>query len=145
MTRFLKNRWLLLALRVFLGALFIYAGALKLGNPQAFADSIATFQMLPYAAISLLVLALPPFEIAAGILVIVGWKLRSASFAVVVLCVVFGVALAQALLRGLMVDCGCFGSSEPSTFNMWMSLGRGLILLGSATLLYRSRLIGRGC
>jgi len=134
--RFLKNHWFLLVLRVLLGVVFIYAGILKLGNPLAFADSIASFQMLPGLAISLFALAMPPFEVIAGILLIIGRWSRPASFCIAVLCVIFGVALLQALLRGLEVDCGCFGSGEPSTFKMGMSLGRDLLLLAGAAWIY---------
>lgn len=129
MRRFFENRWFVLALRVLIGGIFVYAGITKVINPQAFADSIATFQMLPPQLINIVALGLPPFEILIGLMLVTGWNVRAASLAVIGLSVVFGVALGQALVRGLAVDCGCFGSGEPSTLKTWASFGRALLLL----------------
>ena len=130
MRRFFENRWFLLALRLVLGGVFFYAGTMKLANPQAFADSVATFKMLPPQLINLVALGLPPFEILLGLMLIPGWKARAASLAVAGLSIVFGIALGQALVRGLAVDCGCFGSGEPSLLKTWISFGRAFLLLG---------------
>jgi uncharacterized membrane protein YphA (DoxX/SURF4 family) len=108
---------------------FLYAGTTKVTNPQAFADSIATFKMLPPQLLNIVALGLPPFEILLGLMLISGWKARAASLAVAGLAIVFGLALGQALMRGLVVDCGCFGSGEPSTLKTWASFGRALLLL----------------
>lgn len=137
MRRILESRWLLFLLRVALGGLFLYAGVTKIGNPQAFADSIATFKMLPPQLINLVALGLPPFEILLGLMLISGWKVRVASLAVAALAIVFGVILGQAIARGLSVDCGCFGSGEPSAVKTWASFGRAFLLLGGSFWLYR--------
>src|ERR1700677_482973 len=78
-----------LILRLILGGLFVYAGWSKLCNPTDFADSIATFQMLPDWLIVPFALALPPFEIIAGALVITGFFRRTGCLALIVLTVVF--------------------------------------------------------
>lgn len=135
--KFFYNKWFLLLLRLTLGGVFIYAGVLKIADPQAFADSIVTFSMLPKETINLLALTLPPFEILLGILLVGGWKLRSASFAIAILCFVFAVALVQAIIRGLEVDCGCFGGGDPSPLGVWLSLGRDLALFGISVWVYR--------
>jgi len=137
MTELLTNRWFLLSLRLALGAVFLYSGYAKLGTPLDFADSIATFQVLPPQLINIVTMVLPPFELLLGLMLIVGWKSRAAALAVALLSIVFGIALGQAILRGLSVDCGCFGSSEPSIFKTWASFVRSLLLLGSASWLYR--------
>jgi len=136
MREFLSNRWTILVLRIVVGATFIYAGSTKIGNPQAFADSIATFQLLGSQFINLLAMALPPFEILVGVMLLMGWRLRSAAFCAIALAVLFALALGQAIGRGLQVDCGCFGSGEPSVFKTWMSLGRDLLLLVAAVTIY---------
>jgi putative oxidoreductase len=132
MRRFLENRWFLFALRLALGGVFLYAGTTKVVNPQAFADSIATFKILPPQLINLVALGLPPFEILLGLMLISGWKARAASLAVAGLGIVFGLALGQALVRGLAVDCGCFGSGEPSALKTWASFGRAFLLLAAS-------------
>lgn len=132
----LDNRWVLLALRRLIGGLFIYAGVVKFQNPQLFADNIAMFQMLPRQIINLLSLSLPPFEVITGTLLVVGRWQRVAIFSILVLTLVFALALGQALLRGLEVDCGCFGAGEPSLWKTWAALGRDILLLAGAGMLY---------
>ena len=127
--KFFSNRWFVLALRLALGGVFLYAGTTKVTNPQEFADSIATFKMLPPQVLNIVALGLPPFEILLGLMLVSGWKARAASLALAGLSIVFGLALGQALMRGLVVDCGCFGSGEPSTLKTWASFGRALLLL----------------
>jgi len=129
---FFKHRFFLLALRIALGGVFIYAGAGKIGNPQAFADSIATFQLLPNQLTNIVALALPPFEVLLGVILIIGWKIRASSIAAAGLSLVFVVLLGQAIARGLQVDCGCFGSGEPSLAKTWMSLGRAFLLAAAS-------------
>lgn len=133
MTELLTNRWSLLSLRLALGAVFLYSGYAKLATPLDFADSIATFQVLPPELVNIVAIVLPPFELLLGLTLVVGWKIRAASLAVALLSFVFGIALGQAILRGLSVDCGCFGSGQPSILKTWESFVRSLLLLGSAS------------
>ena len=138
MRRFLENRWFMLLLRVVLGGIFLYAGIMKIGNSQAFADSIATFKILPDQIISIIALGLPPFEVLLGLMLLVGWKARTALLGITALAVVFGITLGQAIARGLSVDCGCFGSGEPSAVKTWLSLGRACLLFLAGAWLYFS-------
>jgi putative oxidoreductase len=71
-------------------------------------------------------------------MLISGWKARAASLAVAGLAIVFGIALGQALIRGIAVDCGCFGSGEPSTLKTWASFGRSFLLLAGSLWVFRS-------
>ena len=104
-----SNRWVLLILRVFLGGVFLYAGISKMRSPQTFADSIATFELLPPFFINLVAISLPVFEIAVGLMLVVGFATEVASFSVLILTVVFAAALISALAQGLKIYCGCFG------------------------------------
>jgi putative oxidoreductase len=133
---FFRHPWVLAGLRWLVGGVFLYAGALKMGNPQAFADSIATFRLLPPLLISSLALGLPVFEMTCGLLLILGWGRRPAALGILLLAGVFAVALGQALVRGLEVDCGCFGGGAPSAAKTWWALGRDFVLSGLAWILY---------
>jgi len=135
--KFFNNRWFVLALRLALGGVFLYAGTTKVTNPQAFADSIAAFKMLPPQLLNIVALGLPPFEILLGLMLISAWKARAASLALAGLAIVFGLALGQALMRGLVVDCGCFGSGTPSALKTWVSFGRAFLIFAISFWLYR--------
>jgi len=120
--------WLVRLAGMGVGGVFIYAGSLKIGAPLAFADSVASFRLLPVALINPVALSLPIFEILVGLSLIVGVRRRACAMMIAVMCGFFAVALIQALARGIEVDCGCFGGGVPSTVKTVWALGRDLIL-----------------
>ncbi len=134
--KFIENRWFLSALRIVISGVFIYAGMLKVMDPFQFSDSIASFEVLPPLFINLVALTLPPFEIFLGILLFVGPFERPAAFGLLILTSGFAAILIQAILRGLQVDCGCFGGGESSRWSVWISLGRDLLVLIGVIILY---------
>ena len=131
-----KHIWFIL-LRSGLGGLFVYAGALKIGNPIAFADSVATFKLLPEAVINPFALALPIYEILLGALLLANRAVGVAAMGLLVLCTVFFAALASALARGIPVECGCFGSGGWSS-NSWWLMARAFLLAAASAAVYRS-------
>lgn len=136
----LSNRTVLWVLRLILAGVFIYAGVLKFLDPASFSGSIATFQLIPEAWSNLVALSLPPFEVLIGILILTPFGVRSASFGVILLNLIFLVALFQGLIRGLPVDCGCFGSSGPSTpATVWLAIGRDLVFVAMAFAIWRKQ------
>ena len=136
MERCLVNRWFLLLLRLVIGGAFLYAGYLKVRDGVAFADSIASFKILPTELINLMAMGLPPLEIILGVMLVTGWRGRVASLGVLVLSIIFAFALGQALMRGLQVDCGCFGAGKPSTLKTFLALGRDILLIASSCWLW---------
>lgn len=128
-------------LRILLSGLFTYAGISKMYDVRAFADSVASFHLLPDVLLPVAALTLPPLEIAAALLVLSVGRWRQAGvFCLLALLAIFTVALASALARGLPVDCGCFGTSHfdplSPTKNLWLALGRDLVLGVAAGWLY---------
>jgi putative oxidoreductase len=61
---------------------------------------------------------------------------RVGSLAIGIILVVFMIALASALLRGLTLDCGCFGVGAPSRPRMWVELALDAVLLSGALFVY---------
>ena len=136
----------LLLCRLLLAVVFVSAGVAKLlASPQAFADSVASFRLVPSWLVSPLTLALPPFEILVGAALLADRPSRLGAGGALVLAGVFLVAMITALVRGIPVDCGCFGPGAawlPLTAarRMWFDLGRDLLLLVAALGLYRHQL-----
>ena len=131
-----SRRYAVHAVSLAVAAVFIYAGIDKIRDPLQFADSIAAFAILPAVLINLLAMGLPPFEIACGLLLIGPWTKRVGSLAVAIILVVFMIALSSALLRGLTLDCGCFGPGAPSRPRMWLELALDAVLLSGALFVY---------
>lgn len=106
-------RKLALALRLLLGAVFLYAAYTKLRQPWlVFAMSIDSYQLLPPWAVFTVARVLPWFEVLVGILLLWGRFLRYTAPAVAVLMLGFEAVMLHAYLKGLAIDCGCFGAGE---------------------------------
>lgn len=116
-------------------AVFLIAGASKLSQPLAFADSVAAFRLLPSQAIAPLALGLPVFEIVTALCLLLRRWRSAALLVLTLLSAIFLFALLQARARGIAVDCGCFGDwmkTSPS-----VAIGRAFALLACGTALYR--------
>ena len=133
-----SRQWLYWIGRLILGAVFIYAAILKIGSPQDFADSIAAYQILPFSVINLLALGLPLFELVCGLSVLTGLFIRIGSLGIFALLVIFTGALTIAQLRGLSIDCGCFGAHSWLDTNPWMALIRDGALLALIGFVYKT-------
>lgn len=123
-------------LSLVLAAAFIYAGISKLREPLQFADSIAAFAILPATFINLVALSIPPFEVVCGLLLLWSPCRRIGALAVGIASAIFFVAVSSALLRGLTLDCGCFGASAPSRPKMWLELGLDTALGAASLVIY---------
>ena len=118
--------------RILLAAAFLYAGGIKVLEPSEFALAIDNYRLLPYPAAAALALYLPWLEIACALGLF--WpRFHLGALAVLVgLCLVFGVAIASAVIRDLDIGCGCFGSDGGGRAALLFSLLRSaaLALLG---------------
>jgi uncharacterized membrane protein YphA (DoxX/SURF4 family) len=113
---------------LYLGGVFLYAAWGKVVEPYDFAVSIATYQMLPLQLINLMAIVLPWLELIAGALLILGLFTRAQAVLINAMLIVFIVAIASALHRGLALGtCGCFASEEAaeelSSATVWRDVG----------------------
>ena len=131
-----SSRYLEWALRLVIGGVFIYAGWAKRDDGIEFADSVASFRILPSAVIVPFMLSIVPFEIGAGAMVLTDWQKRVGALGLFIMASMYCIALALALARGITVSCGCFGTSAVGT-NPWIDLGRDLLLAAGCAVLYR--------
>jgi len=106
------------AFRLLLAGLFLYAAWPKLLDPADFAKSITNYKVsLPGIGQNYAYLAamfLPALEAVAAVCLFVPKLRRGAALTVMLLMAFFTVMILQAVLRGLNIDCGCFGNSEVS-------------------------------
>jgi putative oxidoreductase len=105
-----RNRTVLLAFRLVLGGLFVYAGIAKVLDPLDFAQDIRNYRIVGQALSFIAAVVLPWLEILAGAGLAAGvWK-RGAALVITGLLVFFIVLTLVTMARGLDVDCGCFGA-----------------------------------
>jgi uncharacterized membrane protein YphA (DoxX/SURF4 family) len=140
MRSFYSNKYLLLIIRIILGFVFIYAGAEKISDPEAFAISISNYRLLPTAAINFFAITLPWIELVAGILLIFGIAVKENSSILFSMLLVFTIAIVLSLFRGLSIDCGCFGKGTQIGLyklgeNTLMIIGTFLLMIFGSDLL----------
>ena len=131
-----RNIWIRRIVRIVVGALFLYAGSIKVVDIGGFARQVMAYDILPWEVVNLFSIWIITIEIIAGILLITGVWARPAAFIIAGLCLIFIIAITSALARGIPLRCGCFSavpSSEPRT---WISLWRESALFIAALYLF---------
>lgn len=96
--------------RVVFGLLFVWAGAVKIADPHAFAETVFNYQILPDVLVNPVALYLPWLEAVCGLFLVVGAFTRGAALVLCTLMLVFLAALGYNFHRGLDVACGCFSA-----------------------------------
>lgn len=125
-----RGSWALLPIRVYLAVVFLSACWFKIADPHSFALDVATYDILPVALINPMALLLPWVEALAGVMLLIGFRVRSAALLTAGMMIVFIVALSVALARGLDMSCGCFASSgaNEDPISVWTLVRDGVWL-----------------
>jgi uncharacterized membrane protein YphA (DoxX/SURF4 family) len=102
-------RWVSTAARLVLGGVFLVAGVLKAIDPQSSVAAVRAYELLPSSFATIVGWGLPFVEIAIGLLLLAGIATRAVAGAATILLLIFMAAVVSAAVRGLSIDCGCFG------------------------------------
>jgi hypothetical protein len=130
------RRFLWRGLAIIIGAVFIYAGAVKIIEPAEFARDIDNYKMLPWQMSVWLALYLPWLEIFCGLTLITHVLYRGGVFILAGLMALFVVMTIVAKARGLDISCGCFGHASKYLSFAW-HLVLDFFLLGGLLLLWK--------
>ena len=136
MLNYVSNKYLLLLFRLFVGFIFIYAGIEKISDPSAFSTAIYNYKLLPISLVNFLAITLPWIELTAGLLLLFGIYVKENSSIISILLVIFFIAIAISLARGLNIECGCFGTSSGSKIGL-IKLGENLVLILMSSILIK--------
>jgi uncharacterized membrane protein YphA (DoxX/SURF4 family) len=142
-TAVLANPRVQLALRLLLGAFFVYASLDKIASPAAFAKAVYQWQIGGPVPSNVVAVTLPWIELLAGLLLVVGAWRREAALVIALLLVVFILAAASVIARGIDVEnCGCVSLAKDATTAAWppawtkgvgwFLITRNLLLLAAA-------------
>jgi protein-disulfide isomerase/uncharacterized membrane protein YphA (DoxX/SURF4 family) len=124
--------WLGTVIRLGLGAIWLWAGIDKVGDPRQFAQAVRAYDVLPEWLVKAVGYGLPVLEICIGVLLVVGVLTRIAAVVSAALYVVFLVGIIQVAARGLKIDCGCFGGggiSDTTHYTLEILRDVGLLIL----------------
>ena len=132
---FLRNRWLNVALRLIVGGLFIYAALEKVTHPAGFTMAVRGYKLIPFSLSNLFAICVSWSETVAATMLILGIFTRKAAGAIFLLLIMFTAAISTVLVRGMVIDCGCFGEGGATT--SWLLLVRNVALLVGTFLIIR--------
>ncbi len=123
-----------LGLRWLLGVVLIWAALGKLANAQDFLANVYDYRIpLPGSFLRHVAVTLPWIELLCGLALLTGFWQESALGLVFMMMLIFLAATGQAWIRGLDIDCGCFGTAlEKNSFlgSVEFAFFRNLALLG---------------
>lgn len=132
--------WISTVARLGLAAVFLTAGALKIGDLAASGRAVNAYRLMPFE-VARTVGAIQPFlEIALGLLLLAGLAVRVSAGIGAVLLVVFIGGIVSAWARGLRIDCGCFsaggdlGAGRAPTYGVEILRDVGFLILAGILL-----------
>jgi putative oxidoreductase len=121
-------------LRLGLGAVFLYAGVVKVPDTLQFALDVQHYELTSWTVSILVAVYLPWLEIFTG-LALLARRLYAGALAVAGgLSLMFLAAIGSAWWRGLDITCGCFGKEENAT-NFPQHIAFNLAMLSAAVVL----------
>jgi uncharacterized membrane protein YphA (DoxX/SURF4 family) len=127
-------RWLLIAGRLGIAVIFLYAGYEKVRAPwPQFAVSIESFKMAPESWLEPLARIIPWCEIALGVSLLSGILTRWFALIATLVLTFFLFIGIRAYAKGLAVDCGCFGAGNSGAIDAkWFAEHAAMLALGLA-------------
>jgi len=103
------KEWAGLVARLVTGGVWIYAGALKLPDPDQSVAAVRAYEILPGTSAQTVGQLLPILEVVVGSLLVLGVLVRGAAVVSTLLFLAFIAGIISVWARGIEIDCGCFG------------------------------------
>jgi uncharacterized membrane protein YphA (DoxX/SURF4 family) len=97
--------------RIVIGLLFIYSSISKYSDLSQFGDVVLKYNIIEEFFVPYLAILLPGVELIIGLMLVAGFRIKSAGFVSAALMVIFIVAISINFYRGENFDCGCFETS----------------------------------
>lgn len=101
--------WISTIMRIGLAGVLLWSGGAKVSEPRQAVMAVQAYEILPTSVGEFVGYALPLFELALGLALLLGVATRISAVVSGALMTAFVVGVASAWGRGLSIDCGCFG------------------------------------
>ena len=127
------NKYLIICIRLILGTVFLWASFDKILDPANFAKNISNYHVVPFGLENTVAIILPWLEFFIGTGMILGIMVNGSIVISSSLLLLFNILIAQAILRGFNIECGC-GLKEGQMVGIEKII-ENFILLGTAYIL----------
>ena len=101
------TKYFIIFLRLILGAVFLWASFDKILDPASFAKNISNYHVVPLGLENTVAIILPWLEFFIGTGMILGIMVDGSIIISSFLLILFNILIAQAILRGFNIECGC--------------------------------------
>jgi len=101
--------WISTVVRIALAGVLFWSGGAKVSEPQQAVMAVQAYQLLPVSVGEFVGYALPLFELALAVALLLGVATRITAIVTAGLMLAFVIGVSSAWARGLSIDCGCFG------------------------------------
>ncbi len=105
--------WAGLVARLVVGGVWIWAGVLKLPDPEGSVTAVRAYQLLPPVVADVVGRALPTVEVVVGACLVLGLLTRGVGLVSALMQAAFIAGIASVWSRGIAINCGCFGDGGP--------------------------------
>ena len=99
-------------LRLVLAFIFILSALEKFKSLESFALNVDAYQIFPAIVVNLIVVIIPWLELFVGFGLLFKFKLRANLLLYLILMICFTILVVIAMIKGLDIECGCFGESS---------------------------------
>ena len=110
--RFLTSPRTIRVSQIAIGILMAWAGLAKIGDLRGFAEQLHNFRMIPIPIENLIAISLPWIELVAALALVFGIRARAGAILVALMLAAFTTAVSVAMVMGLDIECGCFGTGD---------------------------------
>ena len=131
-----KMQYIFLAFRFLIGGTFLYAGVEKILSPFDFAVSIYNYRLFPGPLIGIAAAIMPWVEALAGLCLLAGFNTKGAATITSLLLLTFVGLIIISAVRGLDIDCGCFGGVERKVGLQAILEDTALLIISASILLW---------
>lgn len=122
---------LVLLLKVIFGIVFIFSGATKLIDLNAFAEALVNFKLISNELIEIVKYAVPIFEILLGLGIILNFNSGIPAILASLMLSFFTALIIAKIFEGEEISCGCFGALSSDKLDE-LSILRNVILISIA-------------
>ncbi|MGH3412380.1 MAG: MauE/DoxX family redox-associated membrane protein [Marmoricola sp.] len=108
--------WVVLAARLVVGGVWLWAGAIKLPQPESSVTAVRAYQLLPTGVATPIGQLLPILEVVVGAVLVLGLITRVAGGVSALMQLAFIIGISSVWARHIAINCGCFGNGGATSW-----------------------------